>query len=624
MYGYNGKILRINLSTRCHSVDKPSEDYYKHYLGGRGIIIHTLLTEVSSGIDPLGPDNKLIVSTGFLAGTSAPTCSRVAFVAKSPLSGTVGYANSGGFFPNELRATGVQAIIVEGKAEAPVYLWITDSKAEIRDAQEYWGLSTIDTQHYMQEALHDGNIRIACVGPAGERMVKYASIINERRAAGRKGLGAVMGAKNLKAIAVRGRQDLPPLADPAAFKEAVKVLHAAMKDSPVLYHRFRDFGTAGNVDLTVKQGDMPAKNFQEPAGEEYLAIGAQAGTGYRTRHYSCDQCPVMAGQVRTVSSGPYAGYTTEGPEFESLYSLGSDMGITDMGACIAMDRLCDELGLDTVSFGATVAMAMELYERGILKRADVDGLDLKFGNHEAAVAILRKIAYREGVGDLLAEGSRLAAERIGGDAPKYAMHVKGLEFPGYDPRGLKAMGLNYMTAFTGADHSRGHSEQEVFGIPVPQAVDRLAIEGKAALTIFNQDVGAAVKDSSMLCTFVVRLALLPKDLGPKLVADFWRAAQGYDVTPEEVVRVGERLTNVARVWNLRAGFTRADDTLPDRLLMEPLQTGASKGHRISPEDRDFMLDEYYHLHGWDARGVPTPERLKALGLESLAADLPRA
>jgi len=331
----------------------------------------------------------------------------------------------------------------------------------------------------------------------------------------------------------------------------------------------------------------------------------------------------MAGQVRTVSSGPYAGYTTEGPEFESLYSLGSDMGITDMGACIAMDRLCDELGLDTVSFGATVAMAMELYERGILKPADVDGLDLKFGNHAAAVAVLRKVAYREGVGDLLAEGSRLAAERIGGDAPKYAMHVKGLEFPGYDPRGLKAMGLNYMTTFTGADHSRGHSEQEVFGIPVPQAVDRFAIEGKAALTIFNQDVGASVKDSSMLCTFVVRLALLPKNLGPKLIADFWRAAQGYDVTPEEVVRVGERMTNVARAWNLRAGFTRKDDTLPERLMTEALQTGASKGHVISPADRDRMLDEYYSLHGWDARGVPTPERLKGLGLETLAANLAR-
>jgi aldehyde:ferredoxin oxidoreductase len=269
-------------------------------------------------------------------------------------------------------------------------------------------------------------------------------------------------------------------------------------------------------------------------------------------------------------------------------------------------------------------MAMELYERGILKRADVDGLDLKFGNHEAAVAVLRKIAYREGVGDLLAEGSKLAAQKIGGDAPKYAMQVKGLEFPGYDPRGLKSMGLNYMTAYTGADHSRGHSEQEVFGIPVPQAVDRLAIEGKAALTVYNQDAGAAVKDSSMLCTFVARLALLPKNLGAKVIADMWRSAQGYEVTPEEVMRVGERLTNVARVWNLRAGFTRADDTLPDRLLMEPLQSGASKGHRISPEDRDRMLDEYYSLRGWDARGVPTPDRLRALGLGALAADLPRA
>ncbi len=619
-----GKILRVNLTTKQITAEPYPEDLWRQFMGGAGAAIKLLYDEVDPKVDPLGPDNKLIASMGFLAGTSAPATSRVAFVAKSPLSGTVGYANSGGFFPNELRAAGVQAIIVEGKAEAPVYLWIGDDKAEIRDAKDYWGLNTIDTQFYMQQSLHDGNIRVACIGPAGERLVKYAAIIHERRASGRKGLGAVMGAKNLKAIAVRGSQKLPPLADPAAFREAVKVLHAAMKDSPALYTRFRNFGTAGNVELTVKQGDMPALNFQEPADEKYLAIGGQVGTTFRVRHFACDQCPVFAAQVRAVSSGPYAGYASEGPEFESLYSLGSDMGITDMGVCIAMDRLCDELGLDTVSFGATVAMAMELYERGILKSADVDGLDLKFGNHEAAVALLRKVAYREGVGDLLAEGSRLAAERIGGDAPKYAMHVKGLEFPGYDPRGLKAMGLNYMTAYTGADHSRGHSEQEVFGIPVPQAVDRLAIEGKAALTIFNQDIGASVKDSSMLCTFVARLALLPKNLGPTLIADMWRAAQGYDVTPEEVVRVGERLTNVARVWNLRAGFTRADDTLPDRLLMEPLKTGASQGHRISPEDRDFMLDEYYSLHGWDARGVPTPERLKALGLEALVADLPRA
>ncbi len=619
-----GKILRVNLTTKQITEEPYPETLSRRFMGGAAAAIKLLYDEVDPRVDALGPDNKLIASLGFLAGTSAPVTSRVAFVGKSPMSGTVGYSNSGGFFPNELRATGVQAVIVEGKAEAPAYLWIDDGKAEIRDAQDYWGLNTIDTQFYMQQALHDGNIRIACIGPGGERLVRYAAIINERRAAGRKGLGAVMGAKNLKAIAVRGSQKVPPLADSAAFKEAVKILHTAMKESPALYSRFRNFGTAGNVELTVKQGDMPALNFQEPADEKYLTIGAQAGTGFRVRHFACDQCPVLAAQVRAVSSGPYAGYASEGPEFESLYSLGSDMGITDMGACIAMDRLCDELGLDTVSFGATVAMAMELYERGILTRGDVDGLDLKFGNHEAAVALLRKIAYREGVGDLLAEGSKRAAERIGGEAPKYAMHVKGLEFPGYDPRGLKAMGLNYMTAYTGADHSRGHSEQEVFGIPVPQAVDRLAIEGKAALTIFNQDVGASVKDSAMLCTFVVRLALLPKNLGPTVVADLWRAAQGYNVTPEEVVRVGERLTNMARVWNLRAGLTRADDTLPDRLLMEPLKTGASQGHRISPEDRDVMLDEYYSLHGWDARGVPTPERLKALGLEALVADLPRA
>ncbi|MFB3819005.1 MAG: aldehyde ferredoxin oxidoreductase family protein [Candidatus Methylomirabilales bacterium] len=618
-----GKILRVNLSTRAITEQAYPEELARQFMGGAGAAIKLLYDEVDPRVDPLGPDNKLIASMGFLAGTSAPATSRVAFVAKSPLSGTVGYANSGGYFPNELRATGVQAIVIEGKAEAPVYLWITDGRAEIRDAADYWGLNTIDTQYYLQESLHDGNIRVACIGPAGERLVKYACIIHERRASGRKGLGAVMGSKNLKAIAVRGSQKVS-VADPAAFKEAVKVLHQAMKESPALYHRFRNFGTAGNVELTVSQGDMPAKNFQEPAGEEYLAIGAQAGTKFRVRHFACDQCPVLAAQVRAVSAGPYAGYASEGPEFESLYSLGSDMGIADMGACIAMDRLCDELGLDTVSFGATVAMAMELYERGILKRADVDGLDLKFGNHEAAVAVLRKIAYREGVGDLLAEGSKLAARKIGGDAPQYAMQVKGLEFPGYDPRGLKSMGLNYMTAFTGADHSRGHSEQEVFGIPVPQPVDRLAVEGKAALTIFNQDCGASVKDSSMLCTFVVRLALLPKNLGPKLAADFWRAAQGYEVTPEDVKQVGERITNVARVWNLRAGFTRADDTLPDRLLLEPLQTGASKGHRISPEDRDRMLDEYYSLRGWDARGVPTPGRLRALGLEALAADLPRA
>jgi len=616
-----GKILRVNLTTRQITEAPYPEALARWFMGGAAAAVKLLYDEVDPRVDPLGLENKLIVSLGFLAGTPAPATSRVAFVAKSPLTGTVGYANSGGYFPNELRATGVQAVIVEGKAEAPVYLWIGDGRAEIRDAKDYWGLNTIDTQFYLQQTLHDGNIRVACIGPAGERLVKYAAIITERRAAGRKGMGTVMGAKNLKAIAVRGGQKVP-LADEAAFREATKVLHAAMKDSPALYHRFRNFGTAGNVELTVGQGDMPARNFQEPAGEEYLAIGGQAGTAYRVRHFTCDQCPVLCAQVRAVTSGPYAGYASEGPEFESLYSLGSDMCIADMGACIALDRLCDELGLDTITFGATVAMAMECYERGILKRGDVDGLDLKFGNHEAAVTLLRKIAFREGVGDLLAEGSRASAERIGGDAPKYAMHVKGLEPPAYDPRGLKSMGLNYMTAFTGADHSRGHSEQEVFGIPVPQAVDRLATEGKPALTIFNQDVGGSVKDSSMLCTFVARLALLPKNLGATVIADLWRAAQGYEVTPEEVVRVGERLTNVARVWNLRAGFTRADDTLPERLMTEPLTTGASKGHVISPADRDRMLDEYYSLRGWDANGVPAAERLAALGLDAPAVDLP--
>lgn len=610
--GSIGKILRINLSTQSAKEEAVTEELAKKYLGGVGFAFKYLYDELKPGIPALDKENKLIFAVGPLTATGVSCTSRIAVASKSPLTNTIACALSGGYFPAEMKRAGYDMIIVEGKAEKPTYIAIKGGKVSFRNAEKLSGMGTTDTQLFIKEELGDQNYRIACIGPAGEKLIPIASIINERRAAGRKGLGAVMGSKNLKAIAVLGAQR-PPVADPVKFREARRIMNRAMKDSLTLYPGHANTGTPSVVDTTTTMGILAIKNWSA-TGEINLVpqIGLDAQQSMRITRVACADCPVACSQVKMVRDGPYAGFLTEGPEFETTYSLGSAVGVDYLPAIIAGDRLCDEYGLDTISAGVTIGFAMELYERGILTKQDTGGIELRFGNHEAMIEMLRQIAYKEGLGTILCEGTRKAAQKIGKDSEKYAMHIKGLELPAYDVRGAKAHGLNYATAYNGADHNRGYAFQEIFGIPIPEKVDRFAIKGKGKLTKWNQDVRCATADCPTLCVFILDMGIT--SIACQSIADLTTAATGIPFTAEEVQQVGERVNNVARLFNGREGFSRKDDTFPRRLMTESIKAGASAGQLISQADLDEMLDEYYAARGWDKDGNPTPAKLKELGL----------
>ena len=610
--GYTQKLLRIDLTNQTFAEEIIPEKIIRDYMGGAGVALKYLFDEVDGAIDPLSVENKLILSDGPLTGTSAACASRMSIVAKSPLTGAVGMCMTGGYFPAELKFLGYDMLIIEGKSEKPVYLWIKDGKVAFRSAERLWGTNTIDCQQIIKDDLGDQNIRVACIGPAGENLSRLACIINERRAAGRKGLGAVMGSKNLKAIAIRGTNPVP-VADKDAFREASGRMLAAMKESPVLYPDFSKLGTPMVVDATWGLGIFPTKNFQTTGTWSPVeGIGAMANTAQKIGNEHCYRCPVGCSQMKLVRKGRYAGSMSD-PEFESMYSLGGTCGVDNLDDVIAADRICDEQGLDTISAGATVAFAMELVEKGILTKEEV-GMDLTFGNGQAMIDMLIKMAHRDGFGDVLSDGSRFAAQKIGKDTEKYTMQVKGLELAGYDIRGVKAHGLGMATAYTGADHNRSYAFQEVFGIPVPYGVDRFAIEGKGALTKWNQDLRSVTCDCATMCAFLMDMAV--PGICAQNAADMVNAASGLDFTPEEVAQIGERLNNLTKLFNMKAGLTRKDDKLPHRVMNEPLAGGASKGQYIPKEDLDKMLDEYYTARGWTLEGVPTAEKLASLGLEA--------
>jgi aldehyde:ferredoxin oxidoreductase len=611
--GYTGKILRIDLSGLSSREEKVPEKLVKNYLGGAGFAIKYLYDELKPGTPALGKENKLIFAVGPLTATGAPCASRMAVAAKSPLTGAMGMALAGGQFPSEMKKAGYDMIIVEGKAEKPTYVSINNGEVRFRSAAKFMGMMTTDTQLFIKEELGEHNYRIACIGPAGERQVPIACIVNERRAAGRKGLGAVMGSKNLKAIAIRGTKR-PAITDAERFKKARAAMLKSMKDSAVLYPQFSKAGTPMVVDAMTEMGIYSIKNWSA-TGEINMVpgLGLKAQDTMIITRNPCYDCPVGCSQVKLVTQGPYAGYLSEGPEFETTYSLGSSVGVDYLPAVIAADRLCDEYGIDTISAGVAIAWAMELYEKGIITKKDTDGLELKFGNHAAVIEMLRKISYQEGLGELLGRGTKKASEKIGKGSADFAMQVKGLEMPAYDVRGAKAHGLNYATSYTGADHNRGYAFQEIFDIPIPEKVDRNATKGKGKLTKWNQDTRAVTCDCATMCAFLLDMAV--PAVACENTADLVNAAAGTNFTPEEIARIGERLNNVARLFNIREGFTRKDDTFPKRILTEPIKAGASKGQLISRKDLDEMLDEYYAERGWDKSGKPTSAKLKELGIK---------
>jgi len=613
--GYMGKILEIDLSDRTYRVTPIDENIARKYLGGKGYALWILYQDLKKlerkgiaprDIDPFGPENTLIFATGPATGTSFPNGGRYHVMAlKSPLTGGIASANSGGEFGPYLKFAGYDMIVIRGKSDTPVYITIIDGEVEIHDATDLWGKNVFDTIRILKDKHGNHDASVACIGPAGENLVHIACIMNdEHRAAGRTGVGAIMGSKKLKAIYVRGTQK-PPIAKLEEFKEKVSKYLKVMKENSVTGEGLPKYGTAILVNIINGIGSLPYKNWQGAYSPEADKIsGETLEQKYLIKRRPCWGCPIACGRVTKVESGPYQILYSEGPEYESIWALGQDTGVMNLEAIIKANHYCDEFGIDTISMGSTIAAAMELVEKGLIPEEDLQGLDLRFGNAAALVEAVWRTAYKSGFGKYLALGSKRLTEIYG--APELSMSVKGLEMPAYDPRGVKGIGLNYATANRGGCHVTGYTiSPEVLGIP--EQLDRLSYEGKAKWVKIFQDFTCAV-NSAVVCLFNTFA------LGADAYADMLSSITGWNLTADDILKIGERIYNLERYIMSKYGFSSKDDVLPKRLLHEPLPDGPSKGQVVDPEQFKKMLEEYYKLRGW-VDGVPTPEKLKELEIE---------
>jgi aldehyde:ferredoxin oxidoreductase len=597
--GWQGKLLRVNLSKKTCTIEALNMEWAAAYIGGRGLATKYLTEEVDPATDPLGADNKLIFATGPLTGTYGAANGRYMVVTKSPLTGTVACSNSGGYFPCELKYSGFDMVIVEGKADQPLYLKIHNQNAELAEAGHLWGKTTDETEDLIRAEFH-GDAKVASIGPAGENQVLFACIVNDKhRAAGRSGVGTVMGSKNLKAIAVRGTGGVST-ANPAGFREAAKETLKMLRTHPVTGEGLPALGTAVLVNVINQSGGLPTNNSQFGTFDKAEDIsGERLVQTYLKRNKGCMGCVIACGRVTKLTDSRFTG-KGEGPEYETLWSLGATCGISDLAAIVKANYLCDEYGMDTITIGSTVACAMELYQRGLITEAEV-GMPLNFGDSDAMVKLVEMTGKGEGFGKKIALGSYRLADSYG--VPELSMTVKKQEFPAYDGRALQGMGLEYATSNRGACHVRGYLvSPEIFGIP--EKLDPQAVEGKGAWAKAFQDVTALV-DSAGVCLFTTF------GIGVPQVTKLLNAATGSACSDDQMMVAGDRIWNLERLFNLKAGISPAQDTLPKRILTEPLPDGPMKGivSRL-PE----MLPEYYSVRGWGADGIPTKEKLQELGL----------
>lgn len=595
MNGYFGKLLRVNLTTGVISVDALDPATCMDFIGGRGLGTKLFYDEVGPHVDALSEANKLFFMTGPLTGAAVPTGGRYMVVTKAPLTGTIASSNSGGHWGAELKYAGYDGLVVEGKADHPVYLNIEDDKVELRDASHLWGKLVSETTELLTEAI-PARAKVLAIGPAGEKLSLMAAIINDiHRAAGRSGVGAVMGSKNLKAITVRGTGKAP-IADPEALKVANLSALKKIREDGVTSTGLPSYGTAVLVNIINENGMLPTNNFQESKFADAESIsGELMAEKYLTRKDPCHHCPIGCG--RYVKLGDWEG---GGPEYETIWCYGSDCGVNDFEQIILANKWCNEYGLDTISAGSTVAAAMELYQKGYIKDEELDGISLKFGDGPATVEWTKRMGQRAGFGDRMADGSYRLCESYG--VPELSMSVKKQELPAYDPRGVQGQALSYATSNRGGCHVRGYMISPEI-LAHPKQLDRFATEDKAAWTKGFQDLTAVI-DSLGLCLFTSFA------LGAPDYAEMMSAATGTAITPEELVQKGERIWNIERMFNLAAGIGSDTDTLPPRLLNEPIADGPSKGEVAR---LDITLPEYYTLRGWD-NGIPTEEKLAELGL----------
>jgi aldehyde:ferredoxin oxidoreductase len=614
--GWTKKILRVDLSNGSIKTEPLNMEWAKDYLGQRGLATKYFIEEVDPKVDPLAPENKLIMTTGPLTGTAASTGGRYSVVTKGALTNAIACSNSGGYFGAELKFAGWDMIIFEGKSPKPVYLSIEDDKVELRDASHLWGKTVFQTEETIKSSHQDPQTRVCSIGRAGENGVKYACIVNDlHRAAGRSGVGTVMGSKNLKAVAVRGTKGAGQIKDPKAFMAATKAAKKVLADNAVTGQGLPKYGTQVLMNVINEMGAMPTRNHRDVQFEDARKISGEAmhekrptdGKTHLVTNAACFGCTIACGRISridethfSVVNKPQYWGASGGLEYEAAWALGSANGVGDLEALQYVNVLCNEDGFDPISFGATVAAAMELYDLGILTKEQI-GIEAPFGSAQALITLAEMTAKGEGFGKELGTGSARMCAKYG--RPELSMGVKSQEFPAYDSRGIQGMGLTYATSNRGACHLRSYTvASEVLGIPVK--TDPLVTEGKADLVKAFQDA-TAVFDSSGTCVFTT-FAWTLADLQPQLAA----ACEG-EWTMESLATLGERIWNMERLFNNAAGFTAKDDDLPPRLKTEPAKTGPAKG-LVSGIDK--MRPEYYQIRGWTPEGVPTPDTLKRLGL----------
>ena len=640
-HGHHAKILHVDLTSGQLSVEEPGEKFYRKYMGGSALAMYYLLKEMPAGVEPLAPENVLVMALSVLTGTAISGQSRMTAAAKSPLTGAIGDAQCGGFWPAEFKFSGFDALVIKGKAEHPVYLWIHDGEYELRDASHLWGKITGEVEAAVQEELGDDKVEVLQIGPAGEKGVRFAAIMNmSNRANGRTGMGAVMGSKNLKAVAVRGK-NRPSVADKAGLSKLAKWGADNLGDSDIA--GLAKYGTPETTGANQSTGTLPTHNYNSGVFDQWEAIdgttmydtilkGAAEGKQDRQGRDTCYACTVRCKRVVEITEGPYEVIPHYGgPEYETTSTFGNYCGIDDLAAIARANQLCNMYGMDTISCGATIAWAFEAFNEGKLTAEDTDGLDLTWGNAESMVKLTEKIANRQGFGDLLAEGSERAAKKIGRGTEAFLITSKGQEAPAHMPRVKRSLAIIYATNPFGADHQSHEHDPSIEG-DFEYYTDRMAHLGfreaqeprslsdeKIRFTMATQHMYSAL-DSLNLCQFVFGPAW--QLYGPTDMVETVRVITGWDdVDLNELQTVGERRLNMMRAFNAREGLDRKADRLPEKFF-KPLKGGVSNGWKLERDEFESALDRYFLICGWDVKtGVPQRVKLEELGLDWVADQL---
>jgi len=609
MYGYTGKIVRVDLTSGSTRIKDVDQDVYVKFIGGVGLAAKIIYEEVRAEVSPFDPENKIVFMTGPLTGTIVPCTGRYVVCSKSPLTDAWGESHSSGFWARELKKAGFDGVVIEGRAEKPAYLLINDEEVRIENADSIWSKGCLETEAILKKEIGE-DFRVACIGPAGEKLVRYASILSdEGRAAGRCGMGAVMGSKMLKAIAVKGTNEIP-VRDADRVRKILRRIFGQIMSFPTT-QIYASYGTSGELLSFHEYGDVPIKNFILGAWEKIEKISGETYNKTMVKgKRACWNCPISCWRYVKVDEGPYAGLELQrGPEYETLTALGSLLLNDRLDVIVKANLLCNHYGIDTISTGVCIAFAMECYEKGKITKKEAD-IDLRWGDPRAIIELIKAIGERRGIGDLLAEGVKRASEKIGKESEKFAMHVKGLEMPMHDPRAFKGMGLQYAVSNRGACHLQGlmfrvEQGERMPDLKIYERLNRFETSNKGRILAILQN-WHEVLESLIICKFL--------SIPPGHIPGLYMLTTGIRLSLDDMLEAGERIYNIKRIFNVNCGVNRVDDTLPYRIMHEKLSEGGTLGQIISRDELNEMLDEYYESRGWTENGIPKPETLKRLGI----------